>query len=40
MANLYWPSEKTFKYEFNDELNLEIPFENSINKELNENEGR
>jgi len=25
MANLRWPPEKTFKYEFNEELTLEIP---------------
>lgn len=25
MANLRWPPEKTFKYEFNDELAMEIP---------------
>ncbi len=25
MAKLYWPSKQTFKYEFNHELDLEIP---------------
>ena len=33
MANLYWPSEKAFKYEFNKELDLEIPLkDNEIKK--------
>ncbi len=25
MAKMYWPPEQTFKYEFNSELDLEIP---------------
>ena len=25
MANMYWPPEKALKYQFNDELELEIP---------------
>lgn len=33
MSNLNWPPEKTFKYEFNEQLDLEIPLkENKLLK--------
>ena len=36
MANMNWPAEKTFKYEFrpNKELDLEIPLEDNSKEKV------
>lgn len=38
MSNLNWPPENTFKYEFNEQLDLEIPLkENKLLKKAKAN---
>ncbi len=35
MAKMNWPPEKTFKYKFNDELEMDIPLEENTEKDMN-----
>ena len=36
MAKMNWPPEKTFKYTFNEELEMNIALEDNTEKDLNE----